>query len=232
MPTGKTITVELLEDSNTYATVLATWLIDRYGLAVVEWDPDTIRMEVATVAPNIPAGNLDKLNAAMLVLANNQFYVSLESFVHCCNAFYGHGVDFNQFDLADVNEMCWGITEAALLEPPPGDIDAGEVFSQEIRYYMGLVAARLGYTRLPRPLDRFAVATDNFAHTMSNYSDVDADMFAAYWSRQRDQVSDVEQEVQRRLNELLSQIDRLPLVHRDPESWRRYFGTTARRLGR
>jgi len=214
----------MFESPDTYASTMVICLVDKYGVEAFEWDPDSIRLELYDVySAEVPQANLDKINAALLAITTNQFYVSLEAFMSICNALFGYGVGFHAYDPAEIDEMCWGITEIMLLAPSD-DKDPKQMFSNEIRYYIGQRAEEEGFSRLPKPLNAFAVMTDQFKNTTSGFEDTDPEMFAAYWSTQQDSVKEVESMVKSKLKQLFTQIEQLPLQNGDSESWKEFSG--------
>lgn len=213
----------VFEDPETYASTMIVALVDRLGVEFFTWDPNTIKLELSALyQAEAPAENLDKLNAMLLAITTNQFYVSLESFTNICNALVGYGVDFRVYDPAELDEMAWGVTEVGLMAPPEQD-DLAEAFSEEIRYYVGQRAQEEGLARLPRPLDSFGILTDA-GYNAEDKADIDSEMYAAYHTSQQGEITEIQSWVKERLSELFRQIEQLPLVHGDSEAWQEFSG--------
>jgi len=219
----------MLGDLNTYATVLVAIAIDQYGADCFEWEPETLRHSLERdFGKQMPSENVDKLNALMLALSTNLFYVSVEAFINICNALDGAGANFQVYDPADVDEMEWALTEVMMNDDQKNPAGEGQLFSQEIRQYMGAQAREEGFLRLPQPLSKFGAAPG----VEDLHADEDASMFAASWAGKQEQIKDAERKVAVRQRELLTQLDKLPLLHRDVESWQSFVGKVQRGSGR
>jgi hypothetical protein len=213
---------QLFESETTYATTMVVALTDVLGhLDWLNWEPESIKLEIATrFNARISEENLDKIMGLALALTTNQFYVSLEAFIYICNALAGDGASFDTFDPADVEEMCWAVTEV-LLNDETQSLPLDQVFSQEIRYYIGATAGYEGYKELPKPLTfgeldpEYGTATEVIP---------DEAMFSAYYDRSKQMVKDVQDETQEKLRNMVTQVSELPLRRGDSESWKKFSG--------
>ena len=140
-------TKQVLQDPSAFTTTLTLLALDRLGTDMINWHPMTVRREIMDefhVLP--PRQNLDKIYAGMGLLASDDFYRRLPTFVQYCNILSGGQFNPARLDLADADECAWGITEAVLLSPPE---DENEPFSDEIRYYVGGVVDNEGIRNPP-----------------------------------------------------------------------------------
>jgi hypothetical protein len=220
-PAARAAIRPFIESEATYATTLVAVLVDNCGAESLNWEPEIIAAEMRDrFDARIPQDNLDKIQALALAMTTNQFFTSLDVFMNVCNALGGDGVDFNQFDPADVMEMCWAVTEVLLNQPVQQPLT--ELFSTEIQLYAGLQARIEGFHELPKPLSLFAQFDDG----MTGASEMlDADMFKAYFDDGKAGIQDTEQAVKARMQALMGQLSRIPLVHGDQEAWRKRGGT-------
>lgn len=220
----------IFEDENTFASTMVIALTDAVGnVDWFNWDIDAVRMEIQDrFDAKLPQENMDKIQALVLALTTNQFYVSLEAFVGVCNSLAGGGADFRTFDPADVEEMCWAVTEV-LLNDHGHELPLDQVFSEEIRHYIGTEALREGFKELPKPL-RFGYMEEGYGKATEAMAD--PELFSAYFTAAKDQVGEVQDLTQQKLQLLVKQISELPLRSGDPESWQKFSGKDLTLIGK
>jgi hypothetical protein len=226
-PAARAALRPFIEAETTYATTLMAILVDNCGAESLNWEPEIIAAEMRDrFDAQIPQDNLDKLQAMALVMTTDQFYNSLGAFMNVCNALGGDGVDPNQFDPADVMEMCWAVTEVLLNQPAKQPL--GELFCKDIQIYAGTQAKVEGLHELPKPLSMFAEFSDDYDKASEM---LDPEMFKAYFDDGKAGVQDIEQVVQARVRALMGQLSQIPLQYGDQEAWRKHGGTGLRATG-
>lgn len=223
-PAARAAIRPFIESEASYATTLVALLVDNCGAESLNWEPEIIVTEMRDrFDAKIPQDNLDKIQALSLVLTTNQFYSSLGAFMNVCNALGGDGVAFDQFDPADVMEMCWAVTEVLLNQP--ADQPLVDLFNGDIKAYAGVQAKLEGFHTLPKPLSLFAEFTDEYGKASEM---LDPDMFKAYYDDGKAAIQDVEDVVKARVQRLMAQLSQIPLIHGDTEAWRKRGGTGLR----
>lgn len=144
---------ELLKSGEIYATVMLAVVTDRLGSACLSWAPKTLFLEIKDEFGFEPAPiALDKLMAAVAIVTTDRFFKDVTAFIQICNVLCDTPFNPEVFDPADALECAWGITEGLILAPPEHD----DVFSAEIRAYIGEVLKEEGFLKAP---DVLAVAT-------------------------------------------------------------------------
>ena len=202
---------KLLTDPETYATALLVLALDRYGMELLDWHPSTIKQEIEEdFNVRLPTQNLHKLLAAITILTTDRFERSLPSFIWICNVLTDDTLDPTVFDVATVEEMAWGITEALLISPPDND----EYFHDEIRWYIGAMLNEEGVVNPPDIL-RLAIR-DDAEDPLNSFAD-DPVMYAALYQSQADKSGDLKQLIRDSLTELLKQLESLPLENGDTQ---------------
>jgi len=200
---------EALLDPETPSTALLVIASDLLGEEMLQWDPTTIRMELAEVAAaDIPPAVLNRLMAAIEMVTTDGFYKDLPTFIRLCNALFNGTLDSTTFDPADAAEIAWGITEALLIWPPERDDD--EPFDEKIVGYIGHVLADEGILQPPDVLGVGKLPTDMRSRIHANYSD-DPTMYAAIHEVEKAKTDEINQLVKTRLAQLLGLLDALPL---------------------
>lgn len=127
---------ELFMSDQAFGTSLLIAAMDEFGQEFLEWEPETIELELRTLFKDVPlTGSLDRLNAASSLLTSNMFFTSLTAFNAICSTLsFDEPVD-GEFYPASLREVVWGLTEARLLLGPEGSPAYG--FGRNIRLYTG-----------------------------------------------------------------------------------------------
>lgn len=202
-------TKEIILDPQTPATVLLILVMDLFGPDALQWDPETIRMELTeTVASKISDATLNKVMAAIELVTTDGFYTDLPTFIRLCNVLYNGTMDLETFDPADVGEIAWGITEAMLIWPP--DEQAENPFNHKIVEYIGLALKDEGIMQPPDVLQLGVLPDDTWAKVQASFSD-DPTMFSMIHSVEKQKTDEINQTVKHRLAVILQTLDALIL---------------------
>lgn len=194
----------------TFATVLLTLFLDRFGMEALEWDPSTIALEIEEEFDvHLSQLSLDKLFTAIHVLTTDRFFKSLPDFIAFCNVFGGDTYNPEVFDPADAEEVAWGITEALLIAPP--EDNEPEPFSDEIRAYIGGVLDKEGILNAPDVL-RIALRKARVSPAIGDFSD-DPEMFNAIYDVEAGKTADINQTIQTKTQILAAQLAALQLTN-------------------
>lgn len=204
-----------LLDPGSYATTLFLICIDNYGLDIMEWEQDVLDREIHDdfnlVLPQI---NRDKLQAAITALATDMFYVDWFVFNTTCEAFNNDPVDFKVLDIATPEQVAWTITELAMLEGQ----DKPE-FSEEVRAYIGTLLSYFGIHKAPKLLSMASMPK-----VESNEELLADPIFAdSLFTKERSDIEAIEHYVEENVHAMLRQIDSLPFLKRDDESWDKFI---------
>jgi hypothetical protein len=192
----------------TFASVLLTVFLDRFGVEGLQWDPSTITLEVEEEFDvDLPQASLDKLLVAINIVTSDSFYRSLPDFVMFCNVLSGDTYRPDMFDPADSSEVAWGLTEGLLLSPPEDDQDGP--FSDEIRAYIGAVLDQEGIINAPDVL-KIALRKANVSDAANEFSD-DPDMFNAIYDVEAGKAAEVNDSIKAKVQMLLGQLQALQL---------------------
>jgi len=205
---------DMLRDPDAIATPLLVILLDRFGTELFDWEPDTLRMEIrAAWGAEPPQENMDKIWALINIVTTNLFQVSLEFFIHACNALSGNGADFASYDPATVREMCWALSEQHLIDPLGEDED----FSSEILAYMKTSLKEEGFTQVPQILAPHVGTELQDASSVEEGLAVDAIEVNAYWDMQTRKRMEIDEYLLTRMRRLISDLASLPLKNADEE---------------
>ena len=205
----KTIQRTMLLAEETFATPLFLLVADRYGMEVLEWSPETIRLELEQdFQLQLPKATIDKIMAAITIVTTNYFYKDVTRFIELCNILAGDDFQPDEFEPADADEMLIGITEALLLWPPDDDPEDTE-FAPEIREYISQV---LGDQGILKPFDvlRLAFSGDQASTVDVEYAD-DPEMYSAIYGAQQSKTDELRAVYLENVADLAQQLALLPL---------------------
>lgn len=210
-----TIEQEAWKSRETFASVLLTLFLDKFGIEALDWDPATSTLEIEEEFDvELPQLALDKLLVAIQILTTDKFFKSLPDFVTFCNVLCGDTYRPDMFDPADAEEVAWGITEALLISPPE-DNDP-EPFTEEVRGYIGAVLDSEGIINAPDIL-RIALRAARISPTITDFSD-DPMMFNAVYDLEAGKTEDINQSIRLKTGLLIKQMAALDLKNGNTES--------------
>lgn len=205
---SKSIMKEAWQSRETFATVLLTMFLDRFGVEGLDWDPNTITLEIESEFEcDLPQLSLDKLITAIQLLTTDRFFKNLPDFITFCNVLGGDEYQPDMWDPADAEEVAWGITEAMLIYPP--DDDDPEPFTDEIRAYIGAVLDSEGLINPPDIL-RIALRTARVSPNIEDFSD-DPMMFNAVYDLEEGKKQDIDRSIRLKTKLLAAQLQALQL---------------------
>jgi hypothetical protein len=187
----------MLQDDNTFGSILLIGLSDLIEPEWIYWEPKTIQLEIRDQFGVIIDPDLfDKLMAARDVYTTNLSLTSLPSFIRIINALNGEGVDTPTGQPIDPEDLCWGVFEQQLIWP----FDDADRLSPEIIGYIEMSLKHFGVVSYPRVLAKIlppATYDENIV------SDPDA------MALQADRTSQIQESVSLRLERWYEQFDRL-----------------------
>lgn len=200
----------VLTNETVLATPLVVLCVDRFGTEFFGWEPETFTIETrAQFGIEVPDLNRDKIWALVSTLTSDAFYKSLETFIPVCNSLNDSIANFDDYDPVTGEEAAWAITEVILNDPPT--VDLRELFSHEIRYYIGLTLKSEGVTAPPRVLVPFVEFDEDPESTAGSIIGPDEGFVAMHARRQREEQAGITDYVRSRMALLMQQLKALPL---------------------
>lgn len=205
---SKQMLQEAWKSPKTFASILLTLFLDRFGTEATSWDPATITLEIEEEFDvELPQHAFDKLMAAIQILTTDRFFKSLPDFIVFCNVLSGDTYRPDMWDPADGEEVAWGITEALLISPP--DDNDEQPFTDEIRAYIGAVLDGEGIINPPDIL-RLALRSANVSTSLEDFSD-DPEMFNAIYDLEAGKTEEINQSIRTKTEMLANQFAALEL---------------------
>jgi len=199
---------EILKDPEIFATTALALAIDEFGTECTEWDPDVFQLELKE-AFSVDAGDelLDRLLAAISVLASNSFFVDVMAFTTTCNSLNRGVVMSDTWVPADLDDILWGVTEVRFLM---GEHYSEDDYSHDVKRYVGMMLQQQGIKKIPSVL-KFAEMEEELTDIYEAY-DGDAVMEQAFWDSQQEDKDQLEAQNIDKMDQYMAQLRTLPLT--------------------
>ena len=213
-----------LQNDAVFATSLLALLIDARGAEALNWDPETIRLELTDMGGGTgpTRENFDKLMALISALTTDRFYKDPEVFMRISTALCGSGINADWLDVMEAEEAAWGITEVCINDPLRRGEKSTDRFSEDIRKMLGLFLADEGIQHPPDVLG-IAIMPDKMAKVDQTFGD-DPELFHGFYLEARNKEMGVKTFVLSQMKELIQQLNQLPLEHRNEQAWSQFVG--------
>ena len=193
-------------------TSLILVLIDEYGTEALEWDPETIKLEIEEdFHVDLPNDSLDKICAGCQIIGSDSFYKSLPDFIEFCNILSDDSCDYETWAPADVYDIVSAMAEVRLISPPLGPIE--EMLDPEIAGYI-TVELRDAHVIEPPECLSFIPASALAINDIGKVSD-DPDMFSAGYETALEASDELQLYETALLQRLLQELSELQLEHGD-----------------
>jgi hypothetical protein len=210
-----------------FATTLLALAIDEFGTECFEWEPETIRLEISDLYNvEIPGVNMDKLLGLMTAMSTDLFYRSVETFTHVANALNGSEANFQLWDPVEADEAAWAISEIYLNDPPPRGKTLTELYSEDVRRYLGVILEEEAIITPPDLLE-IAIVSPSFKGSEATFAD-DPALFQGLYRLSQAKSKGIAEYVSRRMDALSQQLSDIPLQNRDEERWGAFLKRQAR----
>ena len=196
------IAKDLFGSKDAYATPMFLWMLQRYGVDIIHWDPATIELQLREDLVEVPGYNLDKINAACSLLASNLFHTSLETFNNICLAFTRGVVSKDYMIPANAFDILWGVTEAKIIEGQ--DFDK-EGFDPNIAHYAGFVLDQAGIYE-PIKMLHWIQYQDGRKEAVYNAIADDPLAYETYKSMQQEKKDNLNEDIQKKMIEMFTQV--------------------------
>lgn len=204
---------DLFSDPRLFTTTVVAIMIDRFGADCVNWEQETLEMEVRGLSANFDKDLMDKLSAGFVILSEDSPHQDTMIFNNVTQVLNFDDIDPEAFIPATLEDILWGCSEMRLLEGAEEYDSIG--FSPDIKSYVGTLLVQHGLTTPPSVLS-FADISEKDLTSRDDGLGADSLMFEAYWDEQRSTKEDMEKFVIGRTNDLLFQLSTVPFKNSDP----------------
>lgn len=214
----------LLLNDETMGSVLLAIALDLYGTEVMEWEFQTLRMELADdYGIELSEINDAKLQALIVSLTTDGFYTDFIVFSSIANALSNKPVDYGDLEPTEPEDMAWAVFEVLSL-----DGTGHPKFTPEICRYVGVCLAEAGMHKAPKSL-RFANYPDNHGPGTENLLTDDPALFNGFYTRNQEDAAAVDAHVQHRFSVMIDQLNEVPFRQGDADTWKRLIDTLSNR---
>lgn len=136
------------KDPHTPAFVLLSMVINKYGTACFDWEPELLRKELEEDY-NVTFSDLqsDKLQAAITILSTDQIEEHWEAFETCCHLLNNEPDNFETFEPLEAEEIAHALPELELIK---GAELEPILYGDEVRAYAGIIFHAYGMCQPPR----------------------------------------------------------------------------------
>jgi hypothetical protein len=218
--TSKQTYEQLWRSRDTVGTTLLVMVLDSYGQEMFEMDPQAFRQELEEGfgVSDIPAVSTDKVWALWHSLTSDLVHKDVSTFMNTANVLSGTPLSYDVFDIADVYECAWAVTELTML-----DSSTSERLSPEVRRYIGEACKEQGLYRPPLFLAKAAdMGVDDLAAVMESHAGEDSAALQVMVQNQLDFQADVQAYVDRRTAKMMLELNNVPLLNKDSGAWNKF----------
>lgn len=205
---------DFLKKPDPSMTGLMLVVIDEYGTEALDWDPETIKMELEDdYHVELSSSTLDKICVGAQLLTTQKFYKSLPDFNNFCNILSDDDSSYGIWAPADAYDITGAMAEVLLLAPPkePKEI----AFDPEIIGYI-VVALRNAHILTPPECLSFIPSKELAIKEIGSLSD-DNDMFSAGYETGIENSQDLQDYEVKVLAKIMYELNELKLEHGDLE---------------
>lgn len=145
------IPIKVFKDEKAPAFALLSATLQAFGTEIIETEPELLKEEIEKKYDlTLSQLQSDKIQAAMVVMATNQFEEDWRVFETVCNVFCNQAVDPDVVNPAEAEEIATALAEVALIRNCiTSEDEVGLRFSDEVRAYAGKMFYEYGFSKPP-----------------------------------------------------------------------------------
>jgi hypothetical protein len=207
----------------TFATVLTSSLLKIYGSEALNWDAQTIQLQVKEdFNVDMPRRVFDQLMGQIAAITSTAVYNDVIAFDAYASAVNRLSIRFDH-DTPDPGDIAWAVAELAQVDPEPVGVKG---WSPDIIAYIRVVLDDAGLPIPPKVL-KFVPPRP----PQSNFSD-SPDLYAASWASQEALATEVDQHVDELTLLMLADLAKLGIkpYGEQPEKPKTQFGHGEQKL--
>lgn len=200
-------------EEETFSTVLLSGLIRLYGPEVINWEGDTIQLQVKEdLELEMPRRIYDQLMGLLSVLNTDAIYKDANVFDVAVASLNRQGLVFDNRS-PTVKDIAWTVAEIGLNDPEPVTRDPRQPWGRQIQKYIQAVMEDEGMKIAPAILAFVPIITPNH-----NTNESPAE-YAGTWGIDQAEADEIDQEIEDRFRVLLQHLQSLGItVTGDEES--------------
>ena len=196
--------VNILFNDDAFATPVVLYLVDRLGMNVFEYEPETIEEYIRKVNPNVKESVITRAQAAIGLYTSNLFWQDPITFGVICRAL--NRKNKPEAGVPTINDIAWGMAEAdLLLGSNTEEDDIPDSFSVSIDKYVKYLLRESGIYDTP---DSMTGISSPDIHTKFD----DPEQLRSIQERSDQSKAIVDLKVSEKMTELLNQVAALDIA--------------------
>lgn len=200
---------QAIMDPSSFGSTLLVAVLDEYGEDCLKWEPESVATQLANdTGMTVPKASIDRLMAAMAVLANDLFMKDVVCFNNTCATLDFNRSDGYSFIPCGAKDIMWGCAETRLILGNKVYEDSD--WSHDVRRYAATVFSMNGITKAP-PLLSFMEFDYNELDNRDAALGYDELMAETYSDSQKSYLTDLQKFALINMRTLLSQLEGLKL---------------------
>jgi len=143
-------TKDVYKDEQAPAFALLAVTLRKYGTAILEEEPEFIRMQIENdYLLKLSDLQSDKLQAAITIMITDHFQEDWRVLETCCHLLSNQPVEHDVLNPLDPEQLAIGLAEFRLIKADTQDDNDQTIFSDEVRAYIGHIMHEYGFHRAP-----------------------------------------------------------------------------------
>ncbi len=144
-------TIDVYKDEKAPAFALMGVTLTKYGMAAIEHEPELLREQIEKdYGIKLSDLQMDKLQAAIIVLCSDAFYDDWRVFETCSHLFSNSPVDHDVVNPLEAEDIAVALAEATLIKSCVLEKDERIQYHDEVRAYAGLIFHDYGLSKAPK----------------------------------------------------------------------------------
>jgi hypothetical protein len=189
----------LTGEKPTFGTVLVSLLLRSYGTEALNWEGETIQMQIKQdYDVEMPRRVYDQLMGMITALTTDLVYTDVEVFDEVCNALCRRGVGSYR-DIPPAIDVAWAVTEIEMADPAPVS-RLQDRWADPIKRYIRVVLNDEGISFAPQTLSFVKDIPPNTKETS------DPALFAASWMSKQESSNEIDNRVEEITQVMLGQL--------------------------
>lgn len=169
---------QLLGSGKSFASPIILWLVDQYGHAALDFEPETVSEALKSVNPSTKQAVVDRVNAGLGLFTSDLFWTDPFVFGTVSRSLNRH--KFPTANAPSIADLSWGVTESSILLLDPNTGKLSDRLSDSVEEFIRLTAKSEAIYTLPNALKEITNISTDFTLNdpemlMSRQTESDAD---------------------------------------------------------
>ena len=199
--------LELLNKPNLFTTCVLAILVDEYGSECLNWEPETIEIELRNNNIMVTDNLKDKIMAASVILTTDLVHSSATIFNNIIQVLNFSSISNKAIIPSSLDDILWGCLEIRMLEGKEDFNKQG--FSTDISGLVASVLKEHGISDPPNIL-AFAEESNVFTNRRDEAVAADSTLSQMYWDVQKEMKAELNAGLKEKVDGLINQLKNIP----------------------